>query len=364
MNLVYKIWGTARRAAWVSALLLVPLLWLATPGGTAYAADGPIDDRPFTENWFPTEWGPDDKIGAVNRINPCTIMAALKLVKKGRATVLGKIYERVMPTFGIRSWRIAIPGLPTVGPLGENAILGNEELVTAELGQIGTQFDGPGHIGVRTSRGDIFYNGRVLQEVSTAYGTGPLGVEFLAMKPFICRGILLNAAALRGVEMLPMPKGGRDDPGNITDDDIRAMVNRQGLGSIETADCVFVYTGWGNIWDPVKWGTFSLEERLKRIAQFKPGEPGLGLSACRYLVERKIVLVGSDNWGIDSIPGEDPKRPFDCHIEMQTRHGIWAIENLQFVDLMAEGQDEFLFVWSALPMKGATGSPANPIAMW
>ena len=36
----------------------------------------------------------------------------------------------------------------------------NDELVTAELGQIGTQFDGPGHIGVITSKGMFYYNCR------------------------------------------------------------------------------------------------------------------------------------------------------------------------------------------------------------
>jgi kynurenine formamidase len=102
----------------------------------------------------------------------------------------------------------------------------------------------------------------------------------------------------------------------------------------------------------------------RRIALFRSGEPGLGISACRYLVQRKIALTGLDNWGIDSLSGEDPKRMCDCHIEMQTRHGIWAIENLQFVALLQDKQYEFLFAWAALPMKGATGSPANPIAIW
>lgn len=347
---------------WISAAAAPIALALAAQ--VTWAARGPVDDTPLREKWFPTEWGPDDKAGAINRINPCTVMNAIRLVRQGKSAVLGKMYEPLMPTFGTRGWRLVIPGLPTVGPLGEGALLGNEELVIAELGQIGTQFDGPGHIGVRTSQGDIYYNGRFSEDVAGAYGTGPLGVEHVAAKAYICRGVLLDAAAYRGVTALPMPKGGREDPGNITDEDLRGMVGKQGLREIGVADCVFVHTGWGDLWDPVRWDSFSPEERARRIALFRPGEPGLGLSACRYLVQRKIALVGSDNWGIDSLPGEDTKRLYDCHREMQTRHGIWAIENLQFVALLEEKQYEFLFTWAALPMKGATGSPANPIAIW
>ena len=330
----------------------------------SFAARGPYNDEPLEQNWAPSEFGPDDKAGAINRIVPATVMNAIRLVKKGRTAVLGKAYEPLMPTFGTRGWRMVIPGLPSVGPLGTNALLGNEELVIAELGQIGTQFDGPGHIGIRTSKGDFYYNGRYLEDVAGSYGTGPLGVEHVAAKAYVCRGVLLDAAAYRGVESLPMPKGGRNDPGNINDDDVRGMVAKQGLREIQEADCVFFYTGWGNLWDPVNWDGLSPEERAKRIAIFRPGEPGLGISACRYLVQRKIALTGSDNWGIDSLPGEDPKRLYDCHAEMQTRHGIWAIENLQFVTLLSEKQYEFLFTWAALPMKGATGSPANPVAIW
>jgi len=348
----------------IHAGLLAGLLVALLSVQAGLAARGPYNDEPLEQGWAPSEFGPDDKVGAINRINPCTVMNAVRLVKKGRTAVLGKVYEPIMPTFGTRGWRMVIPGLPSVGPLGTNALLGNEELVIAELGQIGTQFDGPGHIGIRTTKGDFYYNGRYLEDVAGSYSTGPLGVEHVAAKAYVCRGILLDATAYRGVDMLPMPKGGRNDPGNITDDDLRGMVRKQGLREIGEADCVFVHTGWGNLWDPVSWDGLPAEERAKRIAIFRPGEPGLGISACRYLVERKIVLVGLDNWGIDSLPGEDPKRLYDCHAEMQTRHGIWGIENLQFVQLLAEKQYEFLFTWAALPMRGATGSPANPVAIW
>ena len=84
------------------------------------------------------------------------LLAAVGLVKQGKVATLGKVYQSDMPTFGERSWKLSIPrgGLQSLGP---QELVGNEELVTAELGQVGTQFDGPGDIGIRTSMGDFYY---------------------------------------------------------------------------------------------------------------------------------------------------------------------------------------------------------------
>jgi len=104
--------------------------------------------------------------------------------------------------------------------------------------------------GVRTSKGDFFYNGRILAEVGGAYGLGPLGVEHVAQIGFVCRGVLLNAAAYRGMEQLPIPPPpppNKGDPGIITDVDVKAMVKRQCVDPIGEGDCVFLYTGHGNI---------------------------------------------------------------------------------------------------------------------
>jgi len=64
------------------------------------------------------------------------------------------------------------------------------------------------------------------------------------------------------------------------------------------------------------------------------------------------------------VPGEHANKPFECHAQLQTRRGIWNLENLDFSQLLADKVDEFLFVWSPLKMTGATGSPGNPIALY
>jgi kynurenine formamidase len=329
---------------------------------TAPLSAAGVNDDPLKEKWAPGPWGPDDKAGSVNRTTPAMVLKAVGLVKQGKTATLGKVYAGDAPAFGSRGWRMTIPGLPTGGPFGEHQLVYNDEYLATEIGQIGTQFDGPGHIGTITSEGMFFYNGRILDQSAGAYGMGPLGVEHVAEKGFVCRGVLLDAVALRGGQ-LPIPAG-KGDPGIITDADVAAMVKNQGIAPISEGDCVFLHTGHGNIWHPKDWDKFDAAEKSKRVANFNAGEPGFGISACEYLAERKIILTGADTWAVEAVPGENADKPFECHLQMQTRRGIWNLENLDLSQLVADKAYEFLFVWSPLKMKGATGSPGNPVALY
>ena len=86
-----------------------------------------VNDAPLTENWAPSEWGPDDKIGAANRTTPELVLKAVKLVKRGKVATLGKIYAGDAPAFGTRGFRLTIPGLPTGGPFGGQKLVYNDE---------------------------------------------------------------------------------------------------------------------------------------------------------------------------------------------------------------------------------------------
>ena len=329
-----------------------------------------VSDRPFQEKWAPSEFGPDDKAGAVNRTTAALVLKAVKLVKQGKTATLGKLYASDIPTVGSRSWTLIIPGTPSGGPFGKNAMVYHDEFVTTELGQIGTQFDGPGHIGIRTSKGDFFYNGRLAKGAyqrgagGRVVGLGDLGVEHVAEKGFVCRGVLLDAPAYRGLSRLPIPRE-RGSPGIVTAADVQAMVKRQGLAEIGEGDCVFLYTGHGDLWSNAGWRTLSAEEKAKRRAEFSAGEPGFGISACRYLADRKVILTGGDTSANEAQPaGEEEGYSVPCHSELQTRRGIWNIENLDFTPLLGEKAYEFLFVWAPLKIVGGTGSPGNPLALW
>jgi len=97
-----------------------------------------VNDEPLRESWAPSGWGAEDRIRSANRITPSGVLGAVGLVKQGKVATLGKVYAQDAPTFGARSWRMMIPGLPTGGPYGAQQLVYNDEYVATELGQIGT----------------------------------------------------------------------------------------------------------------------------------------------------------------------------------------------------------------------------------
>src|SRR3989440_632891 len=248
---------------------------------------------------------------------------------------------------------MSIPGTPTGGPFGKNALIYHDELVTTEIGQIQTQFDGPGHIGVNTSKGPMMYNGVISWDAyehgagGRVVGMGPLGVEHPGELGFVCRVVVLDAVAYKkskgvipaGAEMLPIPtKPG--DPGIVTADDVRGMLQMQGLRDIAPGDCVALHTGQGNSWSNDRYKSMNSAQRKAARDLFDQGEPGFGLSACEYLAARDIALTMCDTSACDAQPSgeQGPDFAVPCHTEMQTRRGIWNLENVDTKSLVAPGR--------------------------
>ena len=148
----------------MKCLLQFATIAVVTTAWAASAEAQSVNDEPLNQKWAPSEWGADDKVGAPNRTTPELVLKAVGLVKQGKVATLGKVYASDAPAFGSRSWKLVIPGRPTGGPFGGQQLVYNDEYVSTEIGQIGTQFDGPGHIGVITSKGMFYYNGRYLHD--------------------------------------------------------------------------------------------------------------------------------------------------------------------------------------------------------
>ncbi len=56
---------------------------------------------------------------------------------------------------------------------------------------------------------------------------------------------------------------------------------------------------------PFAWKSSAAEEKAERVAKFVFGEPGIGVSACEYVAERKIILTGGDTSANDAQPVSD-----------------------------------------------------------
>jgi kynurenine formamidase len=292
------------------------------------------------DKFWPSEFGAEDQRGAVNRITPEVIVRAAQLIKTGEIYQLGRLYEHGMPLPGKRHFSLTIPGRPTNGPVGSNQMVSNDELFSGEIGQVGTQFDGLGHVGMRIDGEDLFYNGNKLSEFGEPYGLKRLGVENVGA--IFTRGILLDVCALRGADRL--------QPGYvITPDELSACLQQANL-TIRPGDVVLIRTGHGKLW-------------MQDNAGYGAGEPGIGLAAARFLTDRKVSLIGADTWAIEAVPHERDELGYPVHQWNLTKNGVYHLENLDLEQLAADKVYEFCFVFSPLRLRGATGSPGNPIAI-
>ena len=62
--------------------------------------------------WYPSRYGPDDILGAMNLVTPESILAAVGLIKKGVVYDLSHNLDQDMPIPGFHDHSSQIPNLP------------------------------------------------------------------------------------------------------------------------------------------------------------------------------------------------------------------------------------------------------------
>jgi kynurenine formamidase len=289
---------------------------------------------PPPEQRCPSVWGADDERGAANLQSAESVLAAARLIRDGKTYELGKVLDGAIPMSPGRTFALNVQR--TSGPNGRNQQGGNEETVFTELGQMGTQFDGLAH----QQLGPYLYNCVEAAKVARRGGFTKLGVEKAGS--FFARGVLLDIAALKGVDMLP-------DDYMITVADIEAAMTRQNV-EVRKGDAVLIRTGWGRLWTVDN-------------ARFIKGEPGIGLEAAEFLVKRNVMMVGSDNWAVEVRPYPDRGLFLPVHGYLLNVNGIYLIENLDLEALARDKANEFAFIVAPLKLRGGTGSSVAPIAV-
>jgi kynurenine formamidase len=297
--------------------------------------------------WWPHPlWGANDEAGSSNWITSEKVLNAIQLVKQGKIYEIGQIYDSNMPLFGRRTYSLRSPGTPTGGPFGTNNLVYNDEFLATEIGQVGTQFDGPGHIGTRLeyedgSVKDVYYNGYTGEEMYSPYGLRKLGIENI--KPIVTRGILIDIPGLKGVDCL-------EPSYEVSLDDVLNALERQGMTEedIMAGDAIFFRYGWSKYWTE--------PEKYNRPA------PGIGLEVARWVVTQQAGMVGSDQYGLE-VGKVDSEVSNPVHQYLITQNGIWNLENLKFDELIEDQVHQFLFIFTPVRFRGATGSPGRPIAI-
>jgi len=125
---------------------------------------------------------------------------------------------------------------------------------------------------------------------------------------------------------------------SITKTDIQKFEKKS--GKIDGFSSVIFQTGW--------------QRNLQKKYYFTKN-PGLSVSAAKYLASKKISLVGIDSPSIDL--GKDDK--FSVH-QIFAKKGILIVENLANLDKIKS--PKFHLVVLPLKLKNATGSPVRAIA--
>jgi kynurenine formamidase len=282
----------------------------------------------------PSKWGAGDERGAGNHMKPQTVLNAAKLIKTGEVIELGHPLTANMPMVPGRVYDMQVKRTAATGLA--NKLYVNEELIVAEMGQVGTQLDGFAHI----THDNVHYNCFKTDDIATRNGFTKLGIEKVGM--LMTRGVLIDVAGFKGLDML-------GDTYEITVADLEGAIKKQNL-TFQPGDAIIINTGWGKLWD-------------KDNARYGKSNPGIGVKAAEFLIAKDPLLLGSDNTPVEVRPSPDPTIGIPVHQLALVVNGVHLLENMKLDELAAKGISEFAFVMQPLKLQGATGSTVAPAAL-
>src|SRR6478672_8557550 len=297
----------------------------------------------------PSPFGPNDQIGATNRITPAVTKAAAAESQTG--AVVSMAYNLIdgVPLFGTRFTKTVLTAVALVpgAEFGKNKLSYMEDTYLSQS-HVGTHIDGMGHIGIQ----DCYYNQTPMGKYVTQNYLKRLGIE--NMKSFATRGVIIDAVKVFQAAGKLKPNAACKNPcldaGTlITEADLQAGLKMYNV-TLREADAVFINTGWGDLFR--QWPA--------QNAAYNKGEPGISESAALWLASQKVVAVGTDTWAVEVIPGEREDVAFPVHKTLLTDNGIHIIENVR-TDLISDaaaksGRATFFLSMTVPKAVGLTGT--------
>jgi kynurenine formamidase len=287
------------------------------------------------QDWVPSRYGADDRIGAANNLSAQGVLDAARLIVSGRVYALGIETAEDSPAYGARSYEIDIISASDAIPLGADVVTSNDERVRTSFG-IGSQIDGLGHLGI----GHQYYNGLSTSQIVREDGLAELGTD--SIPAIVTRGVLLNMSAHYGVDIV-------SEGTAFNQAEIQAAAQAQGV-QIRSGDVVLFHTGWMQL--------LGVDNN-----RFISRQPGPGVEGAQYLADLGVVAIGADTPALEVIPFEDPARIFAVHQTLLAKNGVYILESMNTAELAADGVTEFMFVLGQPRFKGAVQVVVNPIAI-
>ncbi|MEJ2466909.1 MAG: cyclase family protein [Candidatus Thiodiazotropha sp.] len=292
-------------------------------------------------------WGPSDEIGRLNLMTPASQQAILSRIDGGRSYDLSVEYFIGMPSWQAagdphyRIWMTHTPqGTVIDDPLGLGKAMNEHVSYTGAAislyTHMGTHIDALNHFGLN---GEI-WNGFRAEEHLGDRGWTVAGAENIP--PIIARGVLIDVAQARGVDMLPA--GYR-----VTRDDLVDALDRQGM-TLEHGDVVLIRTGRMRDYEDA--------------SSYMANPPGMGMAAARFLVEESgAMIVGADNLSFEAFPSEVENNYVPVHSYLLAEQGVPIIELVYLEALSRDRVYEFAFIGGSLKLRGSDAAPIRPIAL-
>lgn len=291
-------------------------------------------------------FGSEDQIGMLNLIDSSSRRAILSGADAGAMLDLSVDYFVGMPCWdaaGDPSYQMWMTHTPrgtelddAVG-VGENAnqLISYSGDAVSMYTHCGTHVDALNHFGYN---GEIFNRYRAHDHLGSRHWRVS-GAD--RHPPILARGVLLDVAALHGVDILPTSYG-------IGPDDLADCARQQRV-EIRPGDVVLVRTGRMRLWPDAEL--------------YLRDEPGITLEGARFLAEKGAVLIGSDTLGLEQRPSADPDNWNVVHCFLLAEAGVTIMEVANLEAVSAERIYEFAFFGACIRFRGATGAPIRPVIM-
>lgn len=278
-------------------------------------------------------WGKDDALGTLNHITPEKRVAASREVRSGSTVSLARPVAPGKVPGALEPLQIEPVDLAS-GDIHWHA----ERLTFFFHGYAYSHVDALSHAAYRKR----VYNGgsdpsRYLAHLSVERMQGGI----------VSRGVLVDLPRLHGIDFL--------EPGAAyTKGDMEAWEKKTGI-RISTGDVLLVRTG--------KWK----RQQVHGAVDPQQQQAGPHPSMAAWLHQRGVAILGDDG-ATDLAPTVVPDLSHPFHQLAIVGMGMPLLDNLDLDALAKEAADRsrwtFLFVAAPLPLKNATGSPLNPLAIF
>ena len=314
------------------------------PNGALRGKSGPGEPN----NWG--RWGALDERGTANFIEPAMIARAATLITTGQviscAVPLDFETTPVPPDRPPPIHYFAFSGADFLvkhepeAPVP--AFQGADDYVTMSL-QTGTHWDGLAH----AHHDDTLYNGYWIGNTSSYGGARRCSIDHIS-PGIIGRGVLLDLPRHAKVDRLP--------PGHVISVNELVQTARAEEVTIGRGDILLLRTGH------LQW-YYSLANKEEFWAA---GAPGIGTDVVDWLHQIEVAALAADNATVEVVPSETGEL-HPLHSRLIRDLGL-TIGELWWLDGLAEacahdGRYEFFLSAPPLRIRGAVGSPVNPIAI-